>query len=105
MISRKNVGFFFKILSVTASLQFIWAGFHCHTQGLSAGFALIAVNMVRSPCVNGVCRKVYQSAPFLHPTIMFAIIFKMFVVDKHVCKPTVLCSCKFLYKYIYRLCI
>ena len=58
----KNV--FFSPKSVAASLQFMWAGFHCHTQGLSAGFALIAVNMVRSPCVDGVCRKVYQSALF-----------------------------------------
>ena len=43
------------------------------------------------PCVDGVCRKVYRSAPFLHPIIMFAIIFKMFVMDKRVCKHTVLC--------------
>ena len=42
----KKCGFFFKVLSVTASLQFMWAGFHCHAQGLSAGFALIAVNMI-----------------------------------------------------------
>ena len=42
--------------------------------------------MVRSPCVDDVCRKVYQSAPFLHPIIMSAIIFKMFVINKHVCQ-------------------
>ena len=54
---------------------------HCHTQGLSAGFALIAVNMVRSTCVDGVCHKVYQSTHFLHPIIMFAIIFKMFKIE------------------------
>ena len=83
----------------------MWAGFHCHTQGLSAGFTLIAVNMVRSPCVDGVCRKVYQSVPCLHPIIMFAIIFKMFALDNHVCKHTVPCSCVFLYKYINRLSI
>ena len=82
------------------SLQPMWTGFHCHTQGLSAGFALIAVNMVRPACIDCVCRKVYQSAFFLHPIITFAIIFKMFVMDKHVCKHTVLCSCVSIQVYL-----
>ena len=41
---------FVKILSVTALLQFMWAGFHCHTQRLSAGFAPIAVRHVSTVC-------------------------------------------------------
>ena len=100
---REKRDFFPKILSVTASLSYMWRGFIAI--GLSACFALIAVNRACSPYVDGVCHKVYQNAPFLHPIIMFAIIFKMFAIDVHVCKHTVLCSCAFLYKYIYRLCI
>ena len=83
----------------------MWAGFHYHTQGLSAGFVLIAVIRARWPCVEGVYRKVCQSTPLLHPIIMFAIIFKMFVIHIHVCKHTFLCSCVFLCKSIYLLCI
>ena len=52
-----------------------------------AGYTLIAVNMVRSPCVDDVCRKVYQNAPFLLSYFCNYFIFKD-VCDRYTCLQT-----------------
>ena len=69
VISSRKV--FFPILWVIDSLRYMWVGLHCHTQGLSAVFTLIAINSARSPCVDGVTRKVHLYCIRYH---MFAII-------------------------------